>query len=57
MNKYTELSDFEINKKVFILNCKNDCIQYKDIKQRTGNLKLFERQLKASIKHDNEETW
>ncbi|EOG6767910.1 hypothetical protein ACLHVA_002954 [Proteus mirabilis] len=57
MNKYTELSDFEINKKVFILNCKDDCIQYKDIKQRTGSLNLFKRQLKASIKYDNEETW
>lgn len=57
MNKYTELSDFEINKKVFILNCKGDCIQYKDIKQRTGSLKLFKRQLKANIKYDNEETW
>ena len=41
MNKYTGLSDFEINKKTFILNCKDDCIQYKDIKQRAGSLKQF----------------
>lgn len=57
MNKYTELSDFEINKNVFIRECEDNCIQYKYIKQRTGNLQLFQRQLKATIKNDNEEAW
>ncbi|QAV22375.1 hypothetical protein [Proteus hauseri] len=57
MNKYTELSNFEINKNVFICECEDNCIQYKHIKQRTGNLQLFQRQLKATIKNDNEEAW
>ncbi|MCW2255780.1 hypothetical protein M2263_001871 [Providencia alcalifaciens] len=57
MNKYTELSDFEINKKIFILDCKENGIQYKNIEQGKGRFSFFSRRLKAQIKYDNEEEW
>lgn len=57
MNKYTELSDFEINKKIFILDCKENGIQYKSIEQGKGRFSFFSRRLKAQIKYDNEEDW
>lgn len=41
MNKYTELSDFEINKKIFILDCKENGIKYKNIEQGKGRFSFL----------------
>ncbi|HEI8757768.1 TPA: hypothetical protein SLG65_002758 [Proteus mirabilis] len=43
--------------KIYSFASEDNCIQYKYIKQRTGNLQLFQRQLKATIKNDNEGVW
>lgn len=54
---YDELSDFEINKLLFIDECNKFKTKYKDIKQRKSSIKLFSRKISALVQYEDCEDW